>query len=480
MRSTDLSVTETNVSAGAPMTAAQAHLRRTDFAEETPGMNAHEMHQGRTVTVKLEARETDWQVDAGVTIAGYGFNGQVPGPTIEASAGDTLVIRLTNALPEPTTIHWHGLRVPANMDGTEMAQHPIQPGGMFEYRFMVPDAGTFWYHPHMNETEQLEKGLYGALIVRGNDEPRLDAEKVLVLDDLKLDRQGNLASFGGWKQRHEGRLGEVRLVNGSAEPELIMAAGQVERWRIVNASSSRYVRLSIGGRPFTILGTDGGLLQAPVTVAEVLLTPGDRVDLAVGPFSAGDVIAVDCLPYDRGMVKEDAARYATVRVDAAAPSAAEIPPKLRSIERLVTTNVAPNRTVHLQGRPSLRRGISWRIDGSEHHHAEPVHVGDLQVWDVVNETKMDHPFHLHGFFFQVLQVNGTPPPFLSWEDTVNVPTKGTIRIAWLPDDRPGAWMYHCHILEHHAAGMMAHFDVLPAGATEPTASPTEHAHGHHT
>jgi FtsP/CotA-like multicopper oxidase with cupredoxin domain len=89
-----------------------------------------------------------------------------------------------------------------------------------------------------------------------------------------------------------------------------------------------------------------------------------------------------------------------------------------------------------------------------------VRVGELQVWEVVNETKMDHPFHLHGFFFQVLEVNGRPVEKLSWEDTVNVPAKGQVRIAWLPDDRPGSWMYHCHILEHHAAGMMAHFEVV--------------------
>jgi multicopper oxidase len=100
--------------------------------------------------------------------------------------------------------------------------------------------------------------------------------------------------------------------------------------------------------------------------------------------------------------------------------------------------------------------------------------------EVVNQTKMDHPFHLHGFFFQVLEVNGTPPPFRSWEDTVKVPAKGMIRIAWMPDNRPGEWMYHCHILEHHAAGMMAHFCVLPAGASPSAgAHPTGHHHGHH-
>jgi FtsP/CotA-like multicopper oxidase with cupredoxin domain len=139
---------------------------------------------------------------------------------------------------------------------------------------------------------------------------------------------------------------------------------------------------------------------------------------------------------------------------------AEVPETLRSIEPLVTDDVTPNRTVHLQARTSLRRGVDWMVEGEAHHHGAPVRVGELQVWGVVNETKMDHPFHLHGFFFQVIDVNGAPPEFLSWEDTINVPAKGRVRIAWLPDNHPGSWMYHCHILEHHAAGMMAHFDVI--------------------
>jgi FtsP/CotA-like multicopper oxidase with cupredoxin domain len=321
----------------------------------------------RTVTVQLEARETDWEITPGHTVRGYGFNGQVPGPTIQAEVGDTLVVRLTNALPEATSIHWHGLRVPADMDGTELVQHPIQPGGSFEYRFSLPDAGTFGYHPHTHETVQLEKGLYGALIVRGPGEPQLDAERVLVLDDLKLDRKGNIASFGGWKERHEGRLRETRLVNGRAEPELEMAAGQIERWRLVNASSSRYVLLSIGGRRFTILGSDGGLLEAPVPVTEVLLTPGDRVELAVGPFTEGETITVASLAYDRGMVKEKGGRCASLRIGPAAPSQATIASTLRRIEPLVSGEVSPTRTVHLQGRPSLR-GVAWRIGGEAHHH----------------------------------------------------------------------------------------------------------------
>jgi FtsP/CotA-like multicopper oxidase with cupredoxin domain len=401
-------------------------------------------------TVNLEAREFEWEFAPGRSIPGFGYDGGVPGPLIEANAGDAIRARLTNNLPQPTTIHWHGLRVPADMDGTESVQPPVEPGGTFDYEFVVPDAGTFWYHSHVNETEQLERGLYGALVVRGPDEPQLDGERILLLDDLKLGPDDEVAPFGDEHELHAGREGDVRLVNGTQEPGLEIAGGQIERWRIVNAANTRFVRLSIGARPLSILGTDGGLLPSPVEATEVLVTPGERVDLAVGPFEDGEELPIESLPYDRGKGELPQERFATLRVGTAAPSRAEIPPTLRQIEPLVAGDTPPTRTVSLKA----------LMHGGLHQRDEPVRVGELQVWDLVNETGQDHPFHLHGFFFQVVEQSGASPPVLAWKDTVNVPRKEQVRIAWLPDDRPGEWMYHCHILEHHAMGMMAHFEVV--------------------
>jgi FtsP/CotA-like multicopper oxidase with cupredoxin domain len=413
------------------------------------------------VRIELEARETGWEIAPGRTVAAYGYNGQVPGPVIETKQGVPLEIRFTNRLPEPTLVHWHGLRVPAAMDGTDDVQPLVQPGESFTYRFTPRDAGTFWYHPHTNETEQLEKGLYGALVVRGSDEPVVDREQVLVFDDLKLDRAGRIAKFGGLKQRHDGREGDVRLVNGKVEPELTIAAGQVERWRIVNASSARYIRLSIGGVPFRIIGTDGGLIETPVEVTEVLLPAADRVEILVGPFAEGQTLAVESLRYNRMTIgRRGTERFATLRVGPAKPSVANIPGRLRTIEPLAPPDATPTRTIKMSVGFSLRRGMEFLVNGQMHHQDRPVKVSTLQVWDVVNASLMDHPFHLHGFFFQVLSVNGEPPAFRSWEDVVNLPPRSTVRIAWLADDRSGSWMYHCHILEHHEAGMMGHFDVV--------------------
>lgn len=260
----------------APSDAAAAHDHAREAARPDPGRSV--------VRVELDAREIEWAFTPQGHTRAWGYGGQIPGPVIEAQVGDVLEVRFTNRLPEPTNIHWHGLRLPAAMDGTDMVQQPIAPGDSFTYRFRLPDAGTFWYHPHVDETTQLERGLHGALIVRGPGEPELDGERVLVLDDVALDGDGQIKPPGWWIEQHDGRQGGTRLVDGRQEPELRMAAGQVERWRIVNAASARYLRLSIGGRPFIILGTDGGLIEAPVTVQEVLLVPGDRIDLAVGPF----------------------------------------------------------------------------------------------------------------------------------------------------------------------------------------------------
>ena len=223
------------------------HAQQGHHVNHTPAGDAELAHEvagraampaaGRSVVqITLEASEFDWSFTPGRPTRAWGYNGQVPGPVIEARVGDVLEIEFTNRLPEPTTIHWHGLRLPASMDGTEMVQKPVAPGDTFTYRFLLPDAGTFWYHPHINEVEQLERGLYGAIVVRGESEPELDAERVLVLDDVALDRSGQLRTPGWWLEQHDGRQGNTLLVNGRQTPELSIAAGQIERWRVVNAS----------------------------------------------------------------------------------------------------------------------------------------------------------------------------------------------------------------------------------------------------
>lgn len=238
-----------------------------------------------------------------------------------------------------------------------------------------------------------------------------------------------------------------------------MSGGQTERWRLLNASSARYVLFSLGGQGFRVIASDGGLLTEPATADRILLAPGERLELAVGPFAGGDEIPVDGLPYDRGHGIRDGGRYALLRVGPPAATVVHIPGRLRDIAPLADAEASPNRVLRMTAHMSAGH-VNFGFNDQMHYVDEPVRIGDLQVWKVVNETGMDHPFHLHGFFFQVLRADDLPARAPYWKDTVNVPARGSVTIAWLPDDRPGRWMYHCHILEHHAVGMMGHLDVV--------------------
>jgi len=439
--------------------------------------------QSEVVEYKLEATEFNWDIAPGKTIEAWGFNKQIPGPEIRANAGDTLVIHFTNNLKEPTMIHWHGLRVPASMDGTGATQKPVEPGESFEYRFVVPDAGTFWYHSHFNETVQLERGMYGSLIVEDKSDPVTDGEKVFVIDDMKLNEDNEFTKPKWFApriiERHDGRQGNTLLINGKENPVINIHAGQTERWRFINSSSARYFVLSLEGKEFKIIGTDGGLLEHPRKASEVLITPGERVDIAAGPFIEGEVFHIESLPYNRSTyLTAKRQQFATVKVGDKKPSVAFIPDSLRTIEPLARQDAVIMRKVKLSVGPSLKDGMDFLVNDHVHVNDKPVKVGELQVWEVSNTSLMDHPFHLHGFFFQVIEINGKAPEYMAWKDTVNLKPRSKIKIAWIPDNRPGTWMYHCHILEHHAAGMMATFDVID-GSKPYDEKMSGHTHHHH-
>jgi FtsP/CotA-like multicopper oxidase with cupredoxin domain len=171
------------------------------------------------VEIALEAKPSEVELAPGRAARMWTYNGVLPGPRIEARVGDTVRIRFKNSLPEPTTIHWHGLRVPAAMDGTAVAQSPVPPGGEFIYEFTVPDAGTFWYHPHIRSNEQVERGLYGAFVVRGDNEPTTTTDRTVVLDDLLVDpATWALEPFDAMQQAMVGREGNLILANGHARP----------------------------------------------------------------------------------------------------------------------------------------------------------------------------------------------------------------------------------------------------------------------
>ena len=262
----------------------------------TTGQPARRATTGVLQVVDLEAADHHWEISPGRVVHGYAFNGQAPGPVIEARVGDTLLVQFTNLLPEPTTIRWHGLPEPSAMNGSELTADPVAPGGRLQYQLHLPRAGTFWYHSPIAATTQSSRGLCGVLIVRDPEEATFDGERVLLFDDLELNRRRRLGAPDRLLEDRRGPEGEVLLVNGVLEPEMQIATGQVERWRLVNTTSARHLRLSMGGHRFHMIRTGS---PTPDVVDEVLMAPGDRLDLAVGPFPHGETVVLEALLHDQ-------------------------------------------------------------------------------------------------------------------------------------------------------------------------------------
>ncbi len=417
------------------------------------------------VEIDLIAAPARWTFADGRSIDGMAYNGSVPGPVIEAHVGDTLIVHFRNDLDEATTIHWHGIRLPNDMDGAPHSQSPVPPGGTFEYRFTLPDEGTFWYHPHANEPEQMERGLYGAIVVRGDDEPIVDAETVVVLDDLSLATDDTLAPFGGLLEMHGGREGATPIVNGLVTPTVRVRTGERQRWRIVNAGSARIYRLALPGHTFQALGSDGGPWSTPAAMDELYLAPGDRMDVVVDVgTAAGETTSLTAEPYERGHGQGVYAPIELVHLTATNDPALPLLPAIartRAIEPLDVGGIAPTQITFNESIDAATMTVTFFVNGETYPAVTPIAatVGQTQVWDLVNMSGMIHPFHLHGFFFQVVERDGVPVDERTWEDTIELRGMEHVRIAFRPDDRAGMWMFHCHILEHVAGGMMGVMDL---------------------
>lgn len=393
-----------------------------------------------------------------------GGAGTIPGPLIELRQGDQVVVNFRNELPEPTTIHWHGLRVPPMSDGTPSSQMPVPPGGTFQYRFTATDVGTFWYHPHVNGDVQVEKGLYGALVVRGGVEPAVEADRTFILDDVKLEASGELSRQTDQLDLMLGRQGNVLLVNGRSGGKLGVRAGSRERWRFINSANGRYFNLALDGHRFLVIGWDGGLLPRPYQIDTLLISPGERYEVLVELMGTpGATLPLRTLHYDRGHEIPDPGPLDLVQLsfgEGGAPPAA-LPGTWGSLTPIPVAMDTPERSFVLTEKDPDPEP-EFFINSEKFPRSTPTHVTteDVAIWRVKNETEMDHPFHLHGMFFQVLDVDGVPPAQGGWKDTVNVPQKKTLRFA-VRYGEPGMWMYHCHILEHAERGMMGELMIMP-------------------
>lgn len=431
--------------------------------------------------------------------SGWAYDGRVPGPEIRVRQGDRLRVEVENALPEATTVHWHGLRVPNAMDGVpHLTQAPIPPGEVFVYEFDAVDAGTFWYHPHMRSFEQVGRGLYGPLIVEEAEPPRVDREAVWVLDDWRLTPDGEISDdFGnGHDAMHGGRVGNTVTINGRIPDRFPVRSGERLRLRLVNAANARVFALDFADHAPLVIAIDGQPVapHAPQS-GRVTLGPGMRIDLVLDMTGApGSRATVTDTFYERMAYRLVDLAYADEALRDGAPDwpldlpANPLPePDVAAAERHEVTfnggmmgamvmaemggsmgeaggmgSMMGGRAMGggmMGGMMSMSRPSGmWFVNGvaADGHLGEPVLTlarGRSHVLSMTNATAWHHPIHLHGHSFRVVSRDGRPTPRREWQDTVLMAPRERVEVA-LVADNPGDWMFHCHILEHQAAGMM--------------------------
>ncbi len=400
------------------------------------------------VHLRAEVTKTEW-ID-GTKTTFWTYNGQFPGPLIQARVGDTLRVVFENGLDEPTTIHWHGLRIDNLMDGVPAIQDPVEPGETFVYEFVLPESGSFWYHPHVRGFEQIERGLQGPLVVH-EAEPVDIPERFFVLDDAWVEDDGKWGSFNlgaSHPMQMHGRLGNRLVVNGELDPVEDEVAA-VERWRIVNTTNARTMWVGVEGATWRVIAVDGTLLPEPYETERFQLPIGRRVDIEVIP--TGDATLNIELPDTSGLFTSWT-QYPVFYGAASATDgvwqdwqAADLP-AIREAEQDVEL------VLNVEGGGA---DIDWTINGRTYDETKTLKVdgGVPTLIRVKDKSGAEHPFHLHGQFFQVVERNGEPADEPGLMDTVLIGGKDELYL-YTEFENPGLWMAHCHILEHAERGMM--------------------------
>lgn len=454
------------------------------------------------VTIRLTAKPMSFQIRDGAPTATWGYESiskgvsSTPrvgflGPVLRLNQKSYLSVDFRNELPEDTTVHWHGLDVPAIMDG-----HPIMsvaPGGRYNYAFRILNrAGTYWFHPHpdMRTGYQVNMGMAGAVIVSDPEEqavtlPRGNRDLIFILQDRVFDENNQ---FVYTNTAASGFLGNTIVINGQVAAFQEVVTG-VYRLRFLNGSNARIYKLAWSdGTPMTVIGSDHGLLRTPETKPYVMLVPGERVEIWADfrGRSPGDMVRLDSLQFSAGQGGGGASlpqgyycQMMEFRVTQSVNDPIVLPTTLSSIPQYQLSqaaNLANPRVI-----PISRNGTEWRLNGSTFEmnnvgSNEITSKGMLEVWEFRNDTAgsmlMTHPMHLHGSPFQVVERSVSS----AWQNAFNTVRDGLVESGWkdtfllMPGERvkiltkpmfyTGRFLYHCHNLEHEDMGMMRNYDVV--------------------
>ncbi len=410
----------------------------------------------------LVAAPSTLEVADGLEVEVWSYNGTVPGPELRVELGDTVVVTLDNQLPQATSIHWHGVRVPNDMDGVPgVNQDPIAPGESFRYEFTPEDAGTFWFHSHNRGSEQIERGLYGSIVVVGPNEPVYDHDLVWMIDDWLLDGDGSLnENFNVMHDiTHNGRWGNLVTVNGIVAPDVSIRPGDRVRVRMVNAANARVVAPVFDGVAPVGIAVDGMLARQPFDGQGFVLAPGNRLDVELlmpdGPVSVAENFNGEGYPLAT-LTPDETAAVAEPSADAAAPSNPTLP------ESAAFAGLGIDHEYSLDFASSaMMMGADWGFNGQTFDNTDTLTVaeGGVYTFRLRNDSQALHPIHFHGQFFMVTGVDGQPIDEGHLRDTVLVYPGQTVDMALRATDA-GLWAVHCHIQEHAEAGMMTLLEVI--------------------
>ena len=403
----------------------------------------------------------------------WAFNRTLPGPELRFKKGDTLSVDFLNQLDEGSSIHWHGIRNINAMDGVAgLTQPEVMPDGQFRYEFPLNESGTYWYHSHAKTWSQVARGLYGPLIVEGESDPAVDHDLVLMIDDWLLASDGTIeeASFGSLHDwAHGGRLGNWLTVNGESLPTIEVAKNSRIRLRLINAANARIFGLNIPASAF-LIAEDG--YPVPVQQSQdVVLAPAQRADFIVD-LNDTDLTIAETLngekPYPAAIIKVVESNKSLVTKDVLKQPHLEAPPQ--SIDASIPLHMQGGAMGNLseanyngQLRPIRELAQTykkaWAFNGviSEHHdHLAKIDIGQTVSIEVWNDSRWNHAMHLHGHHFWIQNEDGA---FLDGKRDTYLFQRGEKANLVFVADNPGLWLFHCHMLEHHAAGMGAVIEI---------------------
>ncbi len=430
-------------------------------------------------TAPLTAKSSSFSMLKGKTTSTLTYQNGILGPTIRVSNGQVVTAKLVNNLSDQTNIHWHGLKVPANMDGHPNA--PVLPGGSFDYVLPINQrAGTYWYHPHpdMMTGKQIHAGLAGMFIVNDSEEAALNLpsgafEVPLIIQDKRFNGD-QLLYAPAMMDVMTGYFGETVIVNGVASPFLSVDT-RWYRFRIVNGSTARIYNLALSnGADINVIGNDGGLLSIPAKVKEILLAPGERADVLINfaGLAIGSAVNLISKTFSgsnvQGLQQFNIMKFI---LGAASTDTFQLPSKLSAIAVLAPANASKTRSFDVSVAPGGGMGmrdLMHTINGKKFDMVridETVQAGATEIWEFKNLGDDLHPIHLHAVQFQILARSGGRGALTAmetgWKDTVLLmPNEKVSLIMTFPLSNKGMFVFHCHNIEHEDDGMMLNFEIV--------------------